>query len=475
MAVACLDTGYATHDQIIKKSMSKRIYIAIEIMSRELYGKALLACVAAENGYTAVIGDSAEMREALRTWKPGTIVWKGLVKKGQNNYRLFHHFGHKVVAQCEEGLVYPSADFYTKLRVSEEALQEVDRFFAWGDNQANDILKKLPQQKEKIVLAGNPRIDLLDTRFRGVFDKEVAEIRARYSPYILVNTNFSAYTHVIGAEGVIQRLKNKGTIKNDSEEAFYRGRAENRKVLFHDYVSMLEALSSRFQDLNIVLRPHPSENLSFWQHAVSHLPGVHVVREGSAMPWIIASELMIHNDCTTAIEATLLGKNVISYRPTANNPYESELAASLGDSAENVEHLLHKISLMLNCSPDQRSAIISAGLENLKKYISSIDNDTASDVIVRSIAFLSNAGLDKKQAGIRKKIKMFLRRQRYKAIYLLKRYRNREKEKKDIRTVLSASSLRDIIQALNKNSQRFNNLTVRAVRGTESCFEIRKS
>lgn len=455
--------------------MPKNIYIAVEIPSRELHAKVLLACIAAEKGYAAIIGNSAEMRDALRTWKPGTIVWKGLVKKAQKNYRLFHDFGHNVVAQCEEGLVYPSADFYTRLRVSEDALEELDLFFSWGGNQTKDILSKHPSQKEKIVLAGNPRIDLLDEKFCGVFDKEVEGIKKKYSPYFLVNTNFSSYTHAMGSEVVIQRLKDKGTIKTIEEEAFYRGRADNRKKLFHDFALMLESLATKFKDYTIVLRPHPSENIMLWKDSVSHMKNVVVIREGSAIPWVIGSVLMIHNDCTTAIEASILGKNVISYRPTANNPYESELAVSLGVSTETIDDLSAAINDMLSGSMAFESTISSAGYDNLKKYISSIDSELACDVIVKNIEKLTSRKQHERK-GLLALVKMIARRQRYKMINHAKSRRENisksdDKIRKNSRS-LAQTDVNEIINELKIHSRRFNNLSVKPVRGTNTCFRI---
>jgi len=459
-------------------SVSKRIYIAVEIPSRELHAKVLLACIAAEKGYTAIIGNSAEMRDALRTWKPGTIVWKGLVKKAQKNYKLFHYFEHTVVAQCEEGLVYSSADFYTSLRVSEDALEELDLFFSWGGNQTKDILSKLPGQKEKIVLAGNPRIDLLDERFRGVFNKEVEKIKKKYSPYLLVNTNFSTYTHSLGPEAVIQRLKAKGTIKNPEEEAFYRGRSENRKILFREFIQMFEMLDSSMANYTILLRPHPSEDISLWRDSVSHLKNVQVVREGSAIPWIVGCELMIHNDCTTAIEASILGKNVISYRPTANNPYESKLAVLPGVSTETIGGLEKTIKNMLDGNDNEQKVAAVRSKEKLKKYISSIGGDLACEVIVNHIDQLLNSSMNHRRKNHLERIKMFARRYRYRMSYY-KKYRKEVKMNrrngdfyKQNKNSFSLSYVEKIIEELNANSNLFADLKVTPVRKTHTCFTI---
>lgn len=460
--------------------MPNNMYIAVEIMSRELHAKVLLACVAAEQGYNATVGNSDEMRDALRAWKPGVIVWKGLAKKAQKNYRLFHDFGHIVVAQCEEGLAYPSSKFYTKLRVSVEALSELDIFFAWGKKQKQDILSKVPGEEQKITLAGNPRIDLLDEKYRGVFDKEVDNINKTYFPYLLVNTNFSSFTHVIGCDAVIDRLKKKGTIITNEDEKFYRGRAENREKLFYEFIKMLESLTSSFKDYNIILRPHPTESISLWKSKLSHLEKVKVVREGSAIPWIIGSELLIHNDCTTAIEASILGKDVISYRPTANNLYESKFAVAFGVSAETIDALSAAVQDSLDSNKMRVSSISVEDKNLLKNYIHSIDNEPACKVIVHHVDRLIESNKHRRQKSFLVEMKRIIRRYRYGIINFKKSRRKAARAELDrkrglqSKKRLTVSDVREIIDMLNSNSKLFNDLVVKPVLGTETCIKIFK-
>ena len=47
-----------------------------------------------------------------------------------------------------------------------------------------------------------------------------------------------------------------------------------------------------------------------------------VSNEGNVVPWILASQAVIHNGCTTGVEAYVLGVSAISYRPTVNDYYD---------------------------------------------------------------------------------------------------------------------------------------------------------
>ena len=47
-----------------------------------------------------------------------------------------------------------------------------------------------------------------------------------------------------------------------------------------------------------------------------------VTNEGNVVPWILASQAVIHNGCTTGVEAYVLGVAAVSYRPTVSDYYD---------------------------------------------------------------------------------------------------------------------------------------------------------
>ena len=47
-----------------------------------------------------------------------------------------------------------------------------------------------------------------------------------------------------------------------------------------------------------------------------------VISEGNVIPWLLASKTMVHNGCTTGLEAYALGVPAISYLSTFNEYYD---------------------------------------------------------------------------------------------------------------------------------------------------------
>ena len=79
-----------------------------------------------------------------------------------------------------------------------------------------------------------------------------------------------------------------------------------------NFINLCKDLSS-LDKYNIILRPHPEENISTYKDSFSSYKNIQAISEGSVIPWIISSELMIHHDCTTSIECGMLGKSSIAY------------------------------------------------------------------------------------------------------------------------------------------------------------------
>ena len=91
-----------------------------------------------------------------------------------------------------------------------------------------------------------------------------------------------------------------------------------------------------------MLRPHPTENIKAWEIFLENVPNVHVIRQDSITAWVKNSFAVMHNGCTTAIEATISGKPVITYSPFKME-YAHELSNKLGHKVESKEELLIKV------------------------------------------------------------------------------------------------------------------------------------
>jgi hypothetical protein len=110
--------------------------------------------------------------------------------------------------------------------------------------------------------------------------------------------------------------------------------------LYRGFAAALPILDAAFPDHRIVVRPHPSEDHDAWRREVAGLANVTVAFEGSVIPWIAGSDALIHNSCTTGVEAYLLGKPVIAYQPATDDVLDSHLPNALSRQAFEPEELV---------------------------------------------------------------------------------------------------------------------------------------
>ena len=103
---------------------------------------------------------------------------------------------------------------------------------------------------------------------------------------------------------------------------FAQGLWDHKRLIFEDFKRLIPQIEQAFPDYTIVVRPHPGENLQIYHRIASQCERVQVTNEGNVIPWLIAAKAMIHNGCTTGVEAHVLGLPAISYRATINEQYD---------------------------------------------------------------------------------------------------------------------------------------------------------
>lgn len=323
--------------------MARWLLLPVETKAREFHAKLLLAAVAAEAGWDVLLGEQNAILAQLPVLQRGIYLDKSIAPTKTAHFRRLRAAGHRIVAWCEEGLVYRDRDAYLRERISLDSLAEVDRFFCWGEVQREDVLSKVNGDGEKLVLAGNPRFDLLRPGCRDLFAAEAAELNRAHGDYILINTNFARYNHFNGPDFLIDVLRQRGTLTTAEQEAFYTRWRDFLGELFHGFAEAMPALSKAFPDRTIVLRPHPSENHPRWAEMTRDLPNVRVIYQGNVVPWLMASPVLVHNSCTTGLESFLLDKPALAFRPATSETYDSYLPNAVSRPVWSADELIEAV------------------------------------------------------------------------------------------------------------------------------------
>lgn len=188
----------------------------------------------------------------------------------------------------------------------------IEKIFTWGQVH-KDFLVRQGGRDEQIIVTGHPRFDIKKPQFAPYYHG-LAQKLNKPERYILIASNFAAGNPILGYEWLLKHTKIM--YGEDSEYIGLLREAHDEELVGIEAMSKLaRALAARFPDMQIVWRPHPVEELSFYQERFSE-PNIVFTKEGDAHEWIADASAYIHVDCTTSIEAFVFGKDVISFSPS---------------------------------------------------------------------------------------------------------------------------------------------------------------
>ena len=344
------------------------LLIPVESQVREFDGKLLLACTAAEKGFNVVIGSRPHMHFYASKVKNSIYLAKSMRRFSERMFKILNQLGHRIIAWDEEALVRLPDEEYYKHRLSPITFKYIDHLFAWGQSDAFVFNNYSGYDNQPIHTFGNPRADILRKELRNYFLPEVQNINNQYGNYCLINTNFGQVNHFIPSLGYQEATRDK---KLDLENDFMSKRFIHKKKLLEHFIQLIKSLSETFPNLKFIVRPHPSENVQFWQNETKNYNNVHVNNSGNVNTWIMAATALISNGCTTSLEASILNKPCLGYYPVSNLEIDDALPKAISDISTNNAQVCEKISQIE--SNDYKTNIDVD--TTLKKHIENINGE----------------------------------------------------------------------------------------------------
>lgn len=296
---------------------SRILYLPIEHVQRELDGKLLLALEAVSRGYTVVLGEHERLNKRADKLPPGVYLYKDCASwQAAKVFPRLKQRGHKITALDEEGLIFRSKEAYLRERVDSDAIKHLDILFAWGQLQKRVLLEKPGLREDIVNVVGNPRLDL-----------------CRLSPptnhpdkpfTVLVNTRFSIINGHKPAKQVIDSLRRLKVIRSEEDEKFFAAFMERDKPLIEATLEATRRIAALDKEIRVIVRPHPAESSDLYIRAFNDLDNVEVDNSTSLTEQLNASSIVLHEGCTTAIEAALMGKPSIALELAPPlSPYQS--------------------------------------------------------------------------------------------------------------------------------------------------------
>lgn len=339
--------------------MSKtNIVFGLETTSRELDARLALASLHARRDRRIFIAGGLTGQRLATDFEGALCVGKHLIHPTATTptaYVNAKRNGSVMVHLAEEGGVFmgDESDWRWDLnhQLVPELLQAEDFVCTWGDFQRDHYRKRAPEPGN-IRTTGHPRFDLYKPRFRAIYDAERDELRRRFGRFVLWCSNFGMVNDPEGPFNTFSPMM--GYIpENDDVRLRFIERWAYQQRTFAEYIQLFHKLSRARPDINFVVRPHPSDNVDFLRWSFRGVRNIHVVQEKTVAPWLLAAEAMLHDGCTTGLEAYLLGCPIVNFRPVEDGSQVFYLPNLFGHRSSKQADAIAAIETILESPPSR--------------------------------------------------------------------------------------------------------------------------
>lgn len=390
------------------------IYITLEVANRELSGHLLFALNAVARGHQVVIVSCTDiwLYKRMSLLPVGAYLIKNIssAKVSEKTNSVFLKSGFDIYSHEQEpSILWNNMDeFFTRFNLSPAQYFPMKAVFCWGQRDTAEY-RKFFKQAEVFFNTGSPRSDLwkMAARDNAKINKE---------SYILVVSNFPGL--LFGKRHFSENLKLLDLFDllpdHTSIQKFLSIFREEGNIGL-SLVSVVLNLLERGVNQKIIIRPHPQDNVQYWKNVFNKHSNIKIIgKDDSISPWISGAMAVLHNGCTSAVEAVLQKVPVITYGP---DRVHSDLGIpnQLGiraNSIEELEQALEQISDGEYKSEQARSE------ELLKPLITTGDNAALKVVRIMEEKSLFPADLRLSNLGV---LKLQLVRHGKDAIDLLRR------------------------------------------------------
>lgn len=352
----------------------KILYLPIEIFDRELPSKLLLAIEAISKDFIVYIFDQHDFKANLTQLLPGAVLHKD--HADCNAYHIFKEakqLGFTTCALDEEGLVYFNEEHFARARIGQACMKVTDIVFAWGPDQYKILQKNIHNQQTEIACTGNPRFDLhvANREKRGAYTNKNK---------VLINTRFGSVNSGLGldVDGYIDRMRSMDEVKTPEDELFRRNYFVFMGVLYEEFISLINQLAQSLPEHEFTIRPHPAESSKPYIRLAEQYSNVKVSSSKSLEDDLLQHDLLVHNGCTTGIEALITNIPTIVYEPIPAPEGDMALPNHFGDSYQSIDDVVEAIR-------SNKPYNFKAELEKMESYISSLELADSHKKIIKAI------------------------------------------------------------------------------------------
>jgi len=374
----------------------RSILMPTETINRDLDFQVLLAARAVRSGVQVYLGRLDAMKRVAQEVTGGIYIGKAFdpffPDVDTSFYRSMKDRGFVVLHLDDEGAVFPGDEAEwirtLEMRIDPAQITPDDYVCTWGDWQRDFYRSRGAPTPANVRTTGHPRFDFLSSpKLRDYYRPAATRLKECYGDYVLLNTNLQIANNGLGLKHTFTKRFGYDVtdrVKKTNAVDFW---VHTTKLLLN-LVKLAHRLADEFPKLRVVVRPHPSEDQAWYRTVFSGVGNVSVIHEGSVIPWLLASRALIHDGCTTGIEAALAGVPIVNYRSIEDARWDVYLPNLFGRKCTHEDEAVSAVRDVLEgrtSAPPREALPIRAEDRALLK------NFEADDTFERLLAIVDEA------------------------------------------------------------------------------------
>lgn len=356
---------------------SHTIVILIDHKGRDLMGASLIAYHLEKLGYQVHLEPLQAFKASILAWKPCLVILNHIVHENMADFSSqLHQQGILVACLLNEGLCLTDSnlEYMSKPQYSNI---HCDLFLTWNERHTQSLIKyRFVHSPEQVVTVGSPRFDFYKHPWNTLFIKKREHNRIN----VLINSTF-AMAHFYD-----RPEKEKNSLYKSLGDGQIKETIDYKKLIMAHHEGMLQ-LPAFIQPLiesdkfNITLRPHPREEITFYQKFIDELsknqkPHIQINTHDTIQSAIINTDIVINcEDCTTSVEAWICNKPTItltfSKHPVFFTRTYSEKSPLISEPEKLVSSILKELS-----SPNQEKYSEDRNLY-LQQWLYKVDGNSS--------------------------------------------------------------------------------------------------
>lgn len=308
------------------------VFLPVELQRRELDGIDLLVESLLNVGFNVVVGE--QNHTMFKFVKGGLLLHKDWASWSLNFIRHLKSRKVKIALFDIEGLINRSDQFYIEKRVCEETMQEADILFFWGKSRL-ELLKDIAPGTKRRIISGSLAFDAYSSL------RSLQRDRGKRKN-ILVNTRFGSINGLRG-DAEVDNLIRLGVQQTDADIQSWNNIVKRDALIFEEFIKFIK-LCSENESINVRVRVHPSESRGFYEELSKEFD-FELSSNMKLSKDLLWADLLVQDDCTTAIEARAIGLKVVGLRPNKFLSDSSFLISRLTVNYDSAEELYDMVAL----------------------------------------------------------------------------------------------------------------------------------